>query len=489
VAEVKNDMEKGIKTETSLEKKRKSSSANYMMLMTFLALFVIILVNVVVNSIDTKFRQIDLSQSDLYSLTDTSKKFLDKLDEEITIYTVAEAGNTNQDLERLLSVYASYSDNIKLEKINPALNPQFLMDRDISISQGSIVVEYKDKSKGVELSEMVVSKEDENTGKTYYIYDMEGQITSAINYVITKDVPKAYMITGSGRDVFDDSLVKGIKKQNIDIAKLSIIDTGKVPEDADILILDQPAKDLTEVEFNKIKEFMDNGGSLMILQYYKNYSDTSMPYFNELIAHYGIAVNNGVVVETDSNYLFDEKEPFYAKPVILEHEITNQFIKEEVTLLAATSDRIELIEKPKSVTVTPLLTSSSKAYYKEKHESSSMAKLATDPVGTFNYAVAATDDISDKLQSKLIYISSFAFAETDLFEERIGNGNGLFVVNSMKWLADQDTTISIPVELRSFSNLIYSLKAKERIRYIVIFIIPVAVLSYGGYVWYRRRKR
>jgi ABC-2 type transport system permease protein len=214
-----------------------------------------------------------------------------------------------------------------------------------------------------------------------------------------------------------------------------------------------------------------------------------MPYFNELIAHYGIAVNNGVVVETDSNYLFDEKEPFYSKPVILEHEITNQFIKDEITLLAATSDRIELIEKPKSVTITPLLTSSSKAYYKEKHASSSMAKLATDPVGTFNYAVAATDDISDKLQSKLIYISSFAFAETDLFADRIGNGNEQFVVNSMKWLANQDTTISIPVELRSFNNLIYSLKAKERIRYIVIIIVPVAVLSYGGYVWYRRRKR
>lgn len=482
------DMKKNNKV-SSLQRKKRASSASYMMIMTVLVVFVVIVVNIIVASLTPEVRQFDLSKNNIFTLTDTTLDFLDTLEDEVTIYTVAEAGNTNNDFERLLSVYAAKSDKIKLETINPAQNPQFLVDRDIAISQGSIVIECNGKSKGVELTEMIIKKDDEETGNTYYLYDMEGQITSTINYLVNDNEKNAYVITGSGRDVLDDTLVKEIEKQNIDMKKVNLIEEGEIPEDADIIIIDQPAVDLTEKEFDLIVDFMDNGGSLLVFEYYKNYSDTEMPFFAELLEKYGMAVNNGVVIEQKDKYLFDSDTPYYSKPIILESDITDPLIEDDVTLIVATADKIELIDKPDSVTLTPLLTSSSSAYYKEKYAKSSMAKLSTDPIGTFNYAVAATDDISDDLQSKMIMISSFSFAETDLFQDQIGDGNTMFVVNSMKWLADQESTISIPVKMKTYSNLIYSLADKKKIMVSVVIIIPAVVLCYGGYVWFRRRKR
>ena len=118
-----------------------------------------------------------------------------------------------------------------------------------------------------------------------------------------------------------------------------------------------------------------------------------------------------------------------------------------------------------------------------------MTQLSTDPVGTFNYAVAVTDKISEEVSSKLVYISSYAFAKAEQFENLVGTGNAQFVVKCLQWLANQEETISIPMKSRTYSNLVYTINAQQRILYVIVIIIPAAVLAYGVYVWFRRRKR
>ncbi len=480
-------------TNATLEKKRKTSSANYTMAMTALVLAFVIIVNLVVLSISTDYRQIDLTKGSVFTLSEQTEEFLDELDKDITIYMILEnITNRNDDLHRLLEVYSDYSKHITLKTINPVQDPTFMENREY-VSESSIIVEYGDKFKGVAIDQMYITSDDPNTGSTYIYYDMEGQITSALNYVITDDIPKAYMLKEPTRDTFDKSLLVEIKKQNIDIENISIIEKGEIPNDADIIILDQPVEDISNSEYDMLFDFMENGGSLLMFQYYNHNNETKMPNVEKLLDHYGLSVEYGVALETNKSYIYNSKS-YNSRPILEEHEITKDLISTDTNLMVVMGDAIEIGDVPDSVKVEPLLTSTSSAYYKSgsaknKDSNVSMAQLTSDKVGTFNYAVAVTDDISDDTQSRFIYVSSYSFAETDLYKDMIGSGNSTFVVKCMQWLANQDTTISIPMKSRTFGSLVYTLDARNRILYTVVIIIPAVVLGYGGYVWFRRRKR
>lgn len=489
----KIDENENVTTSATLEKRRRMTSANYTMAMTALVLAFVIVLNMVIASLSTDIRQIDLTRGNVFTITEDTKDFLKKLDKDVTIYMILEdITHRNSDLNRLLEVYEDECSHIKVETINPAQNPTFLENREY-VSEGSIIVEYGDKYKALELSDMIITQEDSSSGNTYHFYDMEGQITSAISYVISDNIPKAYMLRSGTFDKLDASLLSDISKQNIDVESLELDEKGEIPEDADILILDQPAEDISDKSCELIMSFMDNGGSVIMFQYYNLNDETSMPNLEKIMAHYGISVKYGVAIESDGNYLLDNST-YYSKPVVEKHEITEDIIADDTDLMIVMGDAIEIGDVPEGVTVEPLLTSTSRAYYKagnykRGNGSTSMAQLASDPVGTYNYAVAATDDISDGLQSRFVYISSYSFAETDLYKEKIGTGNATFVVRCMKWLANQDTTISIPVKNRTYANLVYSFNAQNRIFYTVVVVIPAAVLIYGGFVWFRRRRR
>lgn len=478
---------------TVLEKRRKMTSANYTMAMTALVLAFVIIINLVVSALSTDYRQIDLTRGSIFTLTEDSLEFLETLEEDVTIYHIlTDITNRNDDLYRLLQVYADTSSHVRIQTINPAQNPTFMEDREY-VSEGSIIVEYGDKFKAIELSDMLIASEDSTTGNTYYFYDMEGQITSALDYVTSDNIPKAYILRSASRDVFDDSLVGEIAKQNIDIEAINIIENDGIPEDARVIILDQPAEDITDKEYEMLTEYMDNGGSLLMFEYYNHNSDSELPNIENLLDHYGISANYGVALETNSSYIYNSTA-YYSKPLVEEHEITKDIIENDSNLLVVMGDAIEIGDVPDSVTVEPLLTSTSNAYYKAASykkgtASTSMGQLASDPVGTFNYAVAITDDISEELQSKFVYISSYAFAETDTFSEVVGSGNATFVVRCMQWLAGQEQTISIPMRSRTYNSLVYTLDARNRIMYTVVIIVPVVVLVYGGYVWFRRRRK
>lgn len=489
----KIEKEENIKTSSTLEKRRKMTSAGYTMAMTALVLVFIIVVNLLVGSLSTDVRTVDLTNGDIFTLTDDTKNYISKLEKDVNIYLILEdITNRNDDLNRLLEVYDDASEHITVSTVNPAQNPTFMENREY-VSEGSIIVECGDRFRGVELSTMYVSSEDSSTGNTSYYYDMEGQITSAIAYVVSDNIPKAYLLKSTTRDSFSSSLLTDIAKQNIDIESIEVSEENPIPEDADIVILDLPIADISDEEYKQITEFMDNGGSLLMFQHYNIPENTYMTNIEKLLEKYNLSVEYGAAIESNTSYMYNS-QAYFGKPILVKHEITQDLIDNETNLIVAMGDAINIGEEREGLTIEPLLTSTSKAYYKDASfkkgsASTSMTQLATDPVGTFNYAVAVTDEISDDVSSKFVYISSYAFAKAEQFEDLVGTGNAQFVVKCLQWLANQEETISIPMKSRTYSNLVYTIDAQHRILYVIVIIIPAAVLVYGAYVWFRRRKR
>ena len=69
---------------------------------------------------------------------------------------------------------------------------------------------------------------DYNTWKqTTTGFDGEGQITSAIGYVTSENLPIMYTLSGHGEKDLDSSFKEDIQKANIDIKDLNLLTEGK----------------------------------------------------------------------------------------------------------------------------------------------------------------------------------------------------------------------------------------------------------------------
>ncbi len=482
------------------EKKRgnkSASNANYMMLMTALAIAIVVIVNLICNSLNIKYTMFDLSRKDIFTLTDTTKEYLKSLEDDITIITLTNANaKTDGDLQKLLKVYESENSHISLMTVDSAkrndIVTKYVSDVQ-SPSNNSVVVVCGDKFKFIDYKDMVEAVEIDNSSSYQYIeYDMEGEITRAIDYVTSDQSTKAYVLTGGGKSGLGLTEY-AIEKQNIDVEELDIRDEGEIPEDADLVIISCVTKDLSDNEFEQLNAYMDRSGTLFIAEEYESLkTGAKLENYDALLERYGMSVEHVTVLEQSSSYYYTSDTggfPFQVKPVLRKHDITNQFIEKDRDFLLIMSDKIDIKEK-KNVEVIPLMESSGTAYYKSKSDGS-MAKQNTDPSGTYTYVAAAIETLESGAQSKLIYSAAFNLLNreyTDAINDTLANNNASFVVESMKWLTGQEDTVYVDSKSKSYNRLIYVKDVEKKIGYLTVGI-PVAVLLFGGVVWYRRRKK
>ena len=66
-----------------------------------------------------------------------------------------------------------------------------------------------------------------------------------------------------------------------------------VPDDADILFIFAPAKDISEDEASKIISYLENGGKALIVS---NYSSEEMPNFASVLENYGVKTADAIII-------------------------------------------------------------------------------------------------------------------------------------------------------------------------------------------------
>lgn len=462
----------------------KISNAIHMMAMTAIVFIALVLGNILIDKLTDR---IDISVYDMYSLTDTTKNVLDKLEKEVTIYVIADGpSNESITISQVAEQYAKYSDKIKIERIKPTIDYAFLAEHNINVSMGSLIVECGDKSRGLEATELISNIEDTN-GASRYLVDVEGQLTSAISYVVTDNTKKAYVLTGNNKGSIAEDLADYIYRQNIALDLLDLTKESAIPDDADMLLLVTGKDDITETEYELIRAFLENGGDMFVATDYNNSTTDEMVNFNKLMEHYGLTLPGYKVIETDKNNYFEEDKPYVVKPNYQEHKITEDVVEAEKLLMLMAPDRILIGDVPDTVTVEEVITSSDRAYAK-KGDDKITQKLDTDPTGPFNLAVAVTDKISEDKEAKIFVVSSAALVENS-YNEEVAGGNFEFALSAVQWLADQDSKVAIDKKWMQLTNLAMTLNARKTVLYIAVIAIPAGTIAYGGYVWFRRRRR
>ena len=222
---------------------------SYSLLLTGIVLAILIAVNVLASVLPSAWTQLDISSTKLYSITSNTKVVVNALEKDVTIYWVVQADKEDDVIENLLEKYESLSEHIKIVKKNPDVYPTFA-DQYTSeeVPNNSLIVECGERSRYISYSDIYLTEENMSSYSYDTSFDGEGAITSAIDYAVSEELPKLYILEGHGEAELSLVFSEQIERENIETAAFSLLNEDSVPEEADCVLIYGPASDISAEE-------------------------------------------------------------------------------------------------------------------------------------------------------------------------------------------------------------------------------------------------
>lgn len=462
----------------------------YSMAVTAVVIAIVVVLNLVVQEIPSKYREIDLSSQKLYTIGEQTEKILKNLKKDVTLYYIAQDGTESSDIKNLLEKYEEGSKHITVEQKDPAVSPKFASQyTSDNISNNSIIVVCGDKSKVVDYSSMYETSINYQTySQEVTGFDGEGQLTSAINYVVSDNVRVLYNLEGHDESSMSETMKETIEKANIEIKFLNLLSEEAVPDDAECLFIFAPATDLTKEEADKIISYLENGGKALIVS---NYTDEDMPNFESVLENYGVQPVDGIVLEGNTdNYV--SQNPYYLLPNIESGEITSELSSQSRYVLVPLAQGIKKADNIRdTLNISSILTTSDSAYSKTNlKDMDTMEKEGGDIEGPFDLAVSITEKVGDDKETQIAYFAS-ASIFNDSINSMVSGTNYELLSASLAWMCSTDDSNQISIPSKSYDTTTLTVPTAD-INFWSIFVtgvLPVCILLIGFGIWMKRRKQ
>lgn len=462
----------------------------YSMAVTAVVIAIVVVLNLVVQEIPSKYREIDLSSQKLYTIGEQTEKILKNLKKDVTLYYIAQDGTESSDIKNLLEKYEEGSKHITVEQKDLAVSPKFASQyTSDNISNNSIIVVCGDKSKVVDYSSMYETSINYQTySQEVTGFDGEGQLTSAINYVVSDNMPVLYNLEGHDESSMSATMKETIEKANIEIKSLNLLSEEAVPDDAECLFIFAPATDLTKEEADKIISYLENGGKALIVS---NYTDEDMPNFESVLENYGVQPVDGIVLEGNTdNYV--SQNPYYLLPNIESGEITSELSSQSRYVLVPLAQGIKKADNIRdTLNISSILTTSDSAYSKTNlKDMDTMEKEGGDIEGPFDLAVSITEKVGDDKETQIAYFAS-ASIFNDSINSMVSGTNYELLSASLAWMCSTDDSNQISIPSKSYDTTTLTVPTAD-INFWSIFVtgvLPVCILLIGFGIWMKRRKQ
>jgi ABC-type uncharacterized transport system involved in gliding motility auxiliary subunit len=432
-------------------------------------------------------KRFDMTTSGRYTLAPQTLQVLDKLDKDLDIKAFFPGGQYAP-LSELLIQYKVRSPHIHFEFIDPDKKPDVAKQYDVTVygsiqnrrgSQlkfGTVVISYGGKREKVEKRTEEVLEED---------------LTNAIIKVGQTEAKKIYFIQGhdekSPSDVeqYGYSAAKeALEKQAYKVSTVNLVSEGKVPSDAKVLIEAGPKKEPFAQELQFINDFLNKGGSVLVMV------DPKSPSLEPFLKNWGVQADNDVVLDVSGlGRLAGFNESI---PLVLEyesHKITDRFkfmtffqlvrsIQPDKNIPSGTTVETLFKSNPNSWGETDL--NSPKASFDSK----------TDLKGPLSLAVAVTREIKAEAgkqpaKARMVVVGDSDFPMNAYFAAQ---GNGNLFLNMVSWLAEDENLISIRPKPPEDRRITISQSQSSALQLFTLIILPGLVLVIGIIVWTRRRK-
>ena len=463
----------------SIRSRIAAKGGSYSLAVTAIVVAILIAVNVLASVLPTSATKYDITSTNLYSVTSSTKVVVNALEKDVTIYWVVQADKEDEVIENLLGKYESLSSHITVTKKNPDVFPTFTSQyTDETVPNNSLIVECGDKSRYISYNDIYLTDVDYTTYSYVYSFDGEGAITSAIDYVISDELPKVYTLEGHGEEALPSEFQTQIEKENMELESFSLLNTDEIPEDADALLVYAPQSDISEDEAGLLEDYLEGGGKLLVIA--GPTKDGTLTNFYSVLKAYGVESAEGFVVEGDRNH-YAFQQPYILLPEIASGEITDPLLEEKYYAIVPLAQGLTVTGS----SATALLTTSESSFSKiAGFQMDTYEKEDDDIDGPFAVAVSADTGSG----GQLIWFSSNYFLN-EIYNAYSSGANLDLAMNALSSLIGEREAVSIRSKSLSYNYLTISESSASMLKSWMIGIIPAAFVLYGVITVIDRRKK
>lgn len=454
---------------------------SYSLAITAVVLAIVIVVNVFVSILPTNLTKLDISASKLYSITSNTKAVVNNLTQDVTIYWVVQADQEDAVIENLLGKYESLSSHINVVKKNPDVFPTFAEQyTDEQVPNNSLIVESGDRSRYVSYNDIYLVDADMYSYSYTTSFDGEGAITSAIDYVVTEDLPQLYVLEGHGEQALPATFADSIDKENIEVKALSLLNIDAIPEDADCIAIYAPQSDITQEEARMLMDYADNGGKLLVMA--GPVKDVRLDNLNSVLSHYGISTVEGIVVESDRSY-YAFGYPYVLMPTMATSEITDSLINANYYTIFPIAQGLNIDSS--SEQVTQLLSTSALSFSKAAGFALDTYEMEEgDTEGPFTLGVS----IATEGEGQIVWFSGSDFLN-DMYNAYSSGANVDLAMNALSSLIGQREAMAIRSKSLNYNYLTINDSTASVLKTLMIGVFPLTYLGVGVMVIVMKRRK
>ena len=439
--------------------------------------------------------RLDLTEDQLYSLSEQSRRVVENLENEIRIigFFRGEAGRLG--FEDLVKQYRDVSSEVVYELVDPEEEPGRASQYEIAANAQVVILNGPKR-------EMIENAD-------------EQKITNAIIKVTREEEKVIYFLQGHGERGLDNVEAEGfstageeIQKQNYRVEAYNLAQENTLPENATVIASVGPKMNFLPTEVALLKNFLEEGGKLLLLV-----DPQTDFHMNEFLGEYGLALGDKVVIDASGiGQIFGLGAAAPLVSQYADHPMTRELSKlmtffpmaRNVTTSSSTLDYLttELLStSPNSWAESDLkdgqaafdegqdvkgpvqLAAVATKSIETKGEEETEGEGAAEGEGETSEGEGDVDTITPR-ESRLVLFGDSDFASNAYFNS-VANGD-LFLM-TIGWLAEEADLIAIRPRNVEDRRINVTFTQSRLIFWGTVVLFPLATLILGTTIWLRRR--
>jgi ABC-type uncharacterized transport system involved in gliding motility auxiliary subunit len=429
-------------------------------------------------------KRVDTTTEKIYSLSDQSSSVAQQIKEDLKIKAFYPGGEYGP-AKDLLELFKSKNNKISYEFIDPDKQPQIAQQYKVTqygdiqnpmtgeaVRYGTMILEMGAKTSRIEKQGEPVREED---------------FTNALMKIVKGEKKTIYFVQGHGEKNPEDAektgytqAKAGLEKDNYVVKTLNLVQEAKVPDDASVLVMAGPTSEPFPNELEAIDAFLNKGGSVAIFL-----DPPPGASLNDFMKKWSIDVGNNLVVDASGvGRLFGAGPSIPLVTNYGRHKITERF--NVMTFFPLVRSVTPAKTPVTGINVEQLLSSNDRSWAETDMKSNQVQfDEKTDTKGPVSLAVVASKDLGENKKARLVVFGDSDFASNSAFGLQ---GNGNLFLNTVSWLAQDESFISIRPKNPEDRRLTMTEAQGSLLSYVMLLFLPVGVLVTGVSVWMKRRK-
>lgn len=462
----------------------------------------VVLLNIIIGVVSDRFGvKADLTEAKLYSLDETTQRFLEnRLDSDV-VFTVLNSEQTfisdqnNRQVNEILKKMETCSPHISIEYVNLDKNPNYTSKfKDETVDTNYIVVECPKTGRHRIISPTEyfgLSTEEALTYYRYYGmvqgYFIEQEAVSAMIFA-TDESPVRIAFTEGYGETDSTALRKLLSDNGFTVETLDLLTADEVDPDVDFVVIHAPTIDIDKEQLLKLDKFLDNDGEFgKSVLYFASISQPKTPNIDGFLADWGLSVGYSDIGQSDDRYLVSAVTRFFHIQQICDTPFTDGVYGSSLFTLGADLRPVFTSSNTDAQVRVLMKTYDGAFLYPLDYEGESFDYSDVEK-GEYNDVVVSTKTTSDGTPSRVFAFGSDTLSGSYLLS--FGNGNNSeFFANLFNIISGREVGITISEKIPSAPTFDMSAKTANTLAVVLCVVIPVLVIGAGITVYVRRRHR